>query len=103
MRWQGLSDVHTCHPGEQWHWQVIGSMVWFFSSPLEGEEDAARFLFFTKIEFAASGWGGLPRNGSRPFLPPTPSLPLKGGGTEKAARVGRASSVGLSPVQGNCS
>ena len=51
------------------------------SSPLEGEDSAARFLYFTKSD--------LPREVGGTFSPlvprcspPTPALPLKGGGRE---------------------
>ena len=53
----------------------------FASSPLEGEDSAARFLYFTKSD--------LPREVGGTFSllvprcsPPTPALPLKGGGRE---------------------
>ncbi len=52
------------------------------SSPLEGEEDAARFIVLhNKSTSPRQAGGALPQRDQRP-LPPTPALPLKGGGRE---------------------
>ena len=60
--------------------EAINFHVFPSSSPLEGEDNAALFSYFTKIE--PREVGGLFLNESSGAIPPTPSLPLKGGGRE---------------------
>ena len=56
------------------------------SSPLEGEEAAARFMALgNKSKSPRQVGGALSRRISWP-LPPTPALPLKGGGRETGMR-----------------
>ena len=53
---------------------------------MKGEDNAARFLYFTKIDLAVCGGGDSAPLDALPADIPTPALPHQGGGRENSRK-----------------